>query len=135
MNNTLIGFYESKTLKAQLYEKDKGILIFYPDGRINLATVQAFFSFLKKYKDKEKEGYLILLIDNSQISSIEMKTRVYVVDTLGRNSFLDIAASFGDNLLFATVAKVFTSVMSKLNIHHKVFKTEKEALDWASKFT
>ncbi|MBB6482453.1 STAS/SEC14 domain-containing protein [Spirochaeta isovalerica] len=132
MNSYPIWFYESKDFKAQLIEKNKGILVFYPDGRVTTQAAKAFFEFLKKYKDKQEKGNLILVVDNSRISSIDMKARIYVVDTIGKDSFIDIAVSFGDNLIFSAVVKIFTSVMSKAKIHNKVFKTEKEALEWAS---
>lgn len=114
--------------------RHKGILVFYPEGKMDLEAVQSFFEFLKEYSEKE-EGLLILLVENSHISSIDMKARIYVVDTIARNSFIHVAASFGENLLFSTIVNIFTSVMSKLQIRHKLFKTEKEALDWAVHYT
>lgn len=133
MKGEPIWIYQSKNLTARLEVRQKGILVFYPEGRMDLEAAKSFFGFLRNYSEREKNN-LILLVKNNSISSIDMNVRIYVVDSIAKDSFIHVAASFGENLIFSTIVNIFTSVMSKLKIRHKLFKTEKEALDWAVQF-
>lgn len=133
MKSGPVWIYNSSEFNAELMEDDRGILIFYPVGRIDLTAIESFFAFLRDYK-RTSSGMLILLVENSLISSIEMKARIFVVDSIMRSPFIDIAVSFGENLLFSTIVNIFTSIMSRLQLRHSVFKSEKEALDWASNY-
>lgn len=130
MNEKLIWEFKNEQLDGQLLEVEKGILLFYPKGKMGLKDIQALFEKLNKYK-KKNCCFLTLLVSNSKISSISRDARVFVVDKISKESLIDHAVSFGSNYLLANIVSIFTSVMSKVSLPHNVFKSEESAIQWA----
>ena len=123
--------YEStgKNLKIILYEVEKGLLINYPEGIVNLESVKELFKFLKEYNKKINKK-IILLIDNCKLKSINVMARLYVIKFVKRNSIIKKAATFGNNLFIRNFMNLFTAIMSKMDLLSNSFETKEEALKW-----
>ena len=120
---------KDKTQVIVLHEIEKGLLINYPQGNINLDGVKELFKFLNEY-NKINNKKIILLIDNTKLQSIAIKARLYVIKFIKKNVILKKAVTYGKNLFIRNFMNLFTSIMNKVDLTSYSFETKEEALKW-----
>ena len=129
LREVILSNTTNQNQKIVLFEVEKGLLINYPEGIINLECVKKLFKFLEKYNKKINKK-IILLIDNSNLKSIDIKARYYVIKFITKNAIIKRTATFGKNLFIRNFMNLFTAIMNKMDLMTFTFETKEEALKW-----
>jgi hypothetical protein len=120
---------KDKSCVITVCEIEPGILINYPEGNLCVEIVEELFNFLKKYSENNNKK-ISLLIDNSNLKKVDKKAREYVVAFVKKASPIEMAVTFGSNILMANFISFFAAVMCRMNMIHRAFKRKEDAFNW-----
>jgi hypothetical protein len=125
----LIEYLNSNQTQGLLVNEECfGVLYVEPTGMVDLETASRLMSLVGEYSQAH-DVKVVLLVDNSKVTSIEPEARSYVLNLLKKRPFIQSAVSFGSNVFIRNFMNIFLGLMTSGAITAKVFKTKDEALE------
>lgn len=122
--------YKTKDQKnmIKVFERTDGILLIKSQGTLYRQCCEDAINFLLDYSEMSDIKNKILA-DNTELEDIDDGAKICFLRLRNKNYSIKKIASFGDNIIIKSFAKMFKNAF-KFHFKHYSFDAKKEAICW-----